>query len=114
MRNELEKIEGYRGKFSGVFVRKGIKNGYKGQLETILLKDIVDSNKKIVANHLWFNYTKGFISLGKLEEGDVIEFNARVKVYEKGYQGFKEDVPNWLEYDYKLSHPSKVVRMDFK
>jgi len=52
--------------------------------------------------------TKGFASLGPLEDGDVIEFRARVTQYTKGYKGYRDDVYVPIETDYKLSRPTKV------
>jgi hypothetical protein len=114
MREHLEKIENVRDCFTGEFVRFGIKNGYKGPLKTVLLKDIKDKEGNSVCDHLWFNLTLGFENL-MLQEGDRIEFNARVKQYVKGYFGYREDVYKPIEQDYKLSHPTKVRKIiDYK
>lgn len=110
MRKELKKIDDVRDTFTATFVRFGTKNGWNGNVEkTILLKDIKDKMGKIVAGHLWFNYTKGFYML-ILNEGDVVKFNARVKEYTKGYFGHRDDVYKPIEYDYKLSHPTKISK----
>lgn len=114
MRKELSKIEEVRKEFKGEFSRYGTKNGYKGVEETLLLKNITDENGRIITDHLWFNLTKGFKDLGELKEGDVIIFNARVKEYEKGYKGYRDDVYKTIEIDYKLSHPSKVRRVEYE
>lgn len=111
MRKELEKIEDIRDIFTGTFERFGIKNGWAGQEETVLLKDIKDKNDKIVTNHLWFNLTKGFKKLD-LQPGDAIQFCARVKEYEKGYKGYRDDVCKPIEYDYKLSYPTKIKKIE--
>jgi len=109
MRKELAKMEDIRAVFTGVFVRFGEKNGYKGPVTTVLLKNVCDESGKIVTDHLWFNLTKGFAALD-LKGGETVEFRARVKEYVKGYKGRVEerqwDAP--LEADYKLSHPSKI------
>ena len=109
MRQELADIKDIRGIFTGTFVRFGVKNGYKGPVPTVLLKNVCDESGREVTDHLWFNLTKGFIAL-HLCGGETIEFRARSKEYIKGYKG-----RNWeramdapLEADYKLSHPSKV------
>ena len=107
MRKAL-KLNGERRRFVGVFVRLGTKNGWKGRtLTTVLLKDIKDANGRLICDHLWFNLTKEFGSL-TLKEGTVIGFDARVKCYYKGYQGYREDVDKPVEMDFKLSHPTKV------
>ena len=108
MRKELQKIKEVRKTFNGTFERFGFKNGYVGQLQTVLLKDIHDEENNYITDHLWFNYTKGFQNLGSLKVGDKIKFVARVKQYEKGYKGYRTDVYKPLELDYKLSHPTKL------
>jgi len=109
MRKALKQLNGERGRFQGVFVRLGTKNGWKGRtLTTVLLKDIKDANGKLVSDHLWFNLTKEFDNL-TLKENTRIAFDARVKCYYKGYQGYREDVYDKpVELDFKLSHPTKV------
>lgn len=107
MRKELAKIEDIRETFSGTFVRFGEKNGYKGPVPTVLLKQVCNQSGKEVCNHLWFNLTKGFAALD-LKGGEMVEFRARVKPYIKGYKGRREDVYVPIEQDYKLSHPTKV------
>jgi len=109
MRHELRNIVNKRRRFSATFSRFGEKPGWKGKtLTTVLLKDIKDTSGKIVSDHLWFNLTKEFDNL-TLKEGTVISFDARVKSYYKGYQGYREDVYDKpVEMDFKLSHPTKV------
>lgn len=101
MRRKLAEIDGERATFTGVFVRTGVKNSYKGTLYTILLKNIKDDYGDIVADHLWFNLTKGFQQL-QLILGDIVQFEARVEQYRKGYKGYK---------DYKLSRPTKIKKI---
>ena len=111
MRAELKEIGNQtRHTFSGIFIRTGIKNGYKYPEETVLLKDVRDSSGKIVADHLWFNLTKGF-QAANLRNGDIVQFDARVAVYQKGYRGHRTDVYCPIEQDYKLSHPTKVKNL---
>jgi len=110
-RTKLKEIEEFRGTFTGIFERMGSKSGWKGSTETtVLLIDIQDENGIIITEHLWFNYTKGFRELGTLTVGDSIQFNARVKKYYKGYQGYSEEPWN-RETDYKLSHPTKITNL---
>lgn len=108
MRFELSKIEDQRATFTGEFVRLGIKGGWKGTIDTILLKNIKDIGGRPITNHLWFNYTKGFKSLGDLKEGNLIQFDGRSKAYLKGYKGRRIDVYKPFELDFKLSHPTKI------
>ena len=95
-----------------MFVRLGQKLGWQGRTEqTVLLSDI--RRKKtgvVVASHLWFGYTKGFAALD-LHEGDIVSFVARVKGYEKGYRGRREDIYDApVSVDYQLSRPTQVRR----
>lgn len=108
MRKALKQLNGERRRFSGVFVRFGEKPGWKGKtLTTVLLKDIKDASGKIVSDHLWFSLTKEFEKL-VLKEGTRIAFDARVKQYYKGYQGYREDVDKPVERDFRLANPTKV------
>ncbi len=104
LRKKLENIYGQRDRFYGEFDKFGTKfNNYSGKLEkTILFLNIRDKTGKIITDHLWFNFTKAF-EKAKLEPGDLIRFEARVDSYSKGYE---KDI-----IDYKLSRPSKVVKM---
>lgn len=106
MRQQLKNLTSEsRHEFVGKFVRAGFKNGYKGYVPTILFKKInlVDNNgnNKLITDHLWLNYTKGFLELGELVPGDLVKFTARVNTYFKGPKYAK--IP-----DYGLSYPSKV------
>jgi len=110
MRKELAKDEGQRKKFKAIFSRLGKKVGYNGYSEeTILLTKIEDENGKVVADHVWFTYTKGF-EKATLTEGDLVEFEARIKEYTKGYVNRRYKINN-KSIDYKLSHPTKIKRM---
>ena len=52
-RKLLQKNTGVCDTFTGIFERKGTKNGWKGRKEkTVLLKNIVDKNGTQVAEHL--------------------------------------------------------------
>lgn len=110
MRSELKKINQVRGRFTGVVDRSGTKKSFGYIKPTILFTQIKDSAGNIVTDHLWFNLTKGFDSL-ELQQGDLVEFDARVKRYEKGYRGYRDDIDRSVETDYKLSHPTKIVKI---
>jgi len=110
IRKNLATIEGVRDIFTGTFERFGVKNGWAGVEKTVLLKDIKNKNGDIISDHLWFNFTKGFENL-QLEKGDIIQFEARVKEYYKGYKGYREGIYKPIEKDYKLSYPSKIKKL---
>lgn len=108
MREALQQIEGVRRKFRGTFERLGEKRGWKGRVErTVLLKNIKTTDGQLVADHLWFNFTQRFEDWA-LEEGDEVEFEARVTPYVEGYQGTRDVNGRSLTLDYKLSRPTKV------
>jgi hypothetical protein len=108
MRKALAKNVGERKKFTGTFVKYGKKKNYHGYSEeTILIKDIIDLEQgRLVAHHLWFANTKNFQQL-PLAAGAQIEFEARIKKYEKGYRNVRYQMDNRTT-DYKLSHPTKI------
>jgi len=106
MREALKKKLGSRERFKGTFKKYGLKSSYKGlPKETILLVDVQTIEEQHITEHLWFNHTKGFKTLGTLYPGDVIAFDARVRPYMKGYIGDEWDTQ---DVDYKLSHPTKL------
>ncbi len=111
MRKALEALgSDERHTFTGVFERFGKKKAFKGgYLTTILLLDIRYQGNQ-VTEHLWFNSTKQF-DKANLEKGDVVQFDARVEMYEKGYAGWRDE--DWVDHhpiedDYKLARPTKV------
>jgi hypothetical protein len=110
MRQQLKILDEQRRLFRGIFKKYGLKSGYKGaSSETILLVSIRDDNGKMICDHLWFNMTAGFEKLGNLREGDIIQFEARVKQYRKGYVNRQAGIDQ-SSFDYKLSHPTKIKR----
>jgi len=103
-----------REKYKATFERFGIRSGYKGDIKTVLLLDVIDRNHNLVTSHLWMDCGKQFDEL-KLKEGDFVQFYARVKTYEKGYQGYNEyGEEGFSTIDYGLCYPSKVVTLTQK
>ena len=102
-RKELGTNGEVRDTFIGIFERLGSKNGWFGQ-RTVLLKDIKNKEGEVITDHLWFNLTKGFQKL-HMREGDIIQFDARVKAYVKGYNKIDRKI------DYKLSYPTKLKKL---
>lgn len=109
-----EKMELYLNKrdtFRGTFKKMGYKNIFKGTpLPTLLLMNITDCNNNIIADHMWFNYTKLFGNLGELNSGDIIQFNARGITYTKGYLGDNDELKELhpIKEDYRLVYPTKI------
>ena len=108
IRKRLAADAGERKVFRAAFSRFGKKVNYKGYSEeTILLVKISEAETgSLVADHLWFSLTKGFEKLS-LKEGNLIEFEARIKEYSKGYVNRQIGINNRRK-DYKLSHPTKI------
>ena len=103
-----------REKYKATFERFGIRTGYKGDIKTVLLLDIIDQNHNLVTSHLWMDCGKRFDKL-QLKEGDFVQFYARVKTYEKGYQGYNEyGEEGFSTIDYGLCFPSKVDKLSQK
>lgn len=111
MRRRLGKQEGVRATFRGTFERSGTKPGWRSVEITMLFTDITDADGNPVCEHLWLNYTAGFARLSPWKPGDVVEFDARVKSYVKGYMGHRVDVYRPIEKDYKLSHPTRIKKI---
>jgi len=111
MRKALKKIEEQRDLFRGVFSKYGSKTNYRGpSTETVLLVEIRDGKNVLVCDHLWFNLTRGFEKLGTLRPGNLLQFEARVKKYKKGYVNRRAGIDE-SNVDYKLSHPTKITKM---
>jgi hypothetical protein len=108
MRKKLAEVDGERKVFRATFSRMGKKINYHGYREdTLLLTHVVDAvTNKVVADHIWFTYSKAFEKL-VLKEGDQLEFEARVREYRKGYVNRQLKV-NQSKNDYKLSYPTKI------
>lgn len=105
MRTALSNIQELRDIFRAVFVQYGTKT-YKGHLTTTLLFKNITRNNELLTDHIWLAETAGFQKLD-LKKGDAIEFCARVKKYKKGYVNKRIGI-NEQQYDYKLSHPTKI------
>jgi hypothetical protein len=114
MRKKLAESQGERKRFKGTFIRIGKKTNFKGYSEdTILLHNIIDiSENQLVADHVWFTFSKVFDAAG-IREGDVLAFDARIKSYKKGYVN-KALNTGKKKTDYKLSHPTKVEIIERK
>jgi hypothetical protein len=109
MRKQLASAEGSRKKFAATFSRFGKKTNYHGYADrTILLVNIIDlETNSLVADHVWFNFTKAFEKL-TLHPGVRVGFDARVKIYKKGYVNTRHKIDN-RSLDFRLSHPTGVT-----
>jgi hypothetical protein len=100
MRKKLGELNEERFRIRAKVGDFGLRPAYRGPpLETVLLVNVRKvENDAFLTDHLWL--TKGVWSYG-IQVGDVIEFNARVKPYWKGY--YKD------EKDYKVANPTGVA-----
>ena len=106
MRKALKHRDGDRFRVRATVERFGTKRGFRGEaIPTLLLKHLRDATTgQILSDHLWF--TQGKWSDG-LKAGDMIEFDARVGSYEKGYKGHRDDVVGApVKQDWKLQRPT--------
>lgn len=112
MRKELATQVGKRKRFRAVFSRLGKKTNFKGYSEeTILLNNVLDADTlKPVTDHVWFSYSKVFEKID-LTKGCILEFDARVKAYKKGYVNTRYQMNNQSS-DFKLSHPTKIKKIE--
>lgn len=111
MRKDLKEMDGTRLRFRARVERFGSKTTYRDYEEkTILLKNItrVDNGLE-VTDHLWFTVGKTIDALD-LQPGDMVEFDARVANYVKGYVNHRRGVDD-RKVDYKLSRPTRFVRL---
>lgn len=111
MRTVLSFLEGKRLRFEGVVQRTGFHTVYRGlDLHTLLVKNIkIADRKTIICDHIWLTEE---IHLEGMEAGDIIQFDATVTTYYKGYKGRRWDVyDSPIELDYRLDQPTEVIRI---
>lgn len=108
MRKLLKQSDGERKRFNAKFSRIGKKRNFKGYSEdTILLTDVKDATTGVlITDHVWFTFTRGF-DAANIREGDIIEFDARVKAYRKGWINRSLQINN-QKTDFRLSNPTKI------
>lgn len=105
MRKKLQQLgPQMRHVFIGRFERVGYKKSYRYCRPTLLLTHVaLAETGELITDHLWLNYTKGFLDLGELLTGDLLRFNGRVASYVKGYFSTSQKL------DYKVERPSQVA-----
>ncbi|HWJ91630.1 MAG TPA: hypothetical protein VNR87_11000 [Flavisolibacter sp.] len=112
MRRELASSNNKRDRFTATFIRFGSKHLHKGTTATTLLfLEIRNKEGRVVADHVWFTMTKGFENCC-LRPGERIAFDARVQSYTKGYKGLPKQMRMMPQHDYKLSHPTRIIKID--
>jgi len=113
MRTELQGLEGQRRWFKAIFRKYGTMHAHGIVGKTILLSSVKDLQGRILADHIWINYTAGFDFAGNFELGDIVQFTAKVIPYVKGYAGEKIDdrLARPQSIDYRLVYPRNVQKM---
>ena len=112
MRRKLKAVgTDERHTFTAEFVRYGYKMSYMNTpVRTLLFQNIKNEKGKVVAGHIWFTTTKEFAKFD-FRRGNIIQFDARVTEYIKGYRGRKHNngkKKQKVSVDYKLSRPTKI------
>ena len=99
MRTTLRQLCGQRLRFRATVGRSGTASGWKGSVtDTVLIHDVrTASEDQQVTDHLWF---KCGVWSRTLQEGCIIEFDARVGWYRKGY--YHDQI------DYHLTRPTRL------
>jgi len=113
MRFNLECLEGKRLMFTAMFWQYGSYQSRRGCGRTILLRFVKDLKGRLLADHIWINYTPSFDAVGKFEKGDLVCFDASVGKYIKGYFGqrIEDRMSHPARVDYRLKYPHNVKRI---
>jgi hypothetical protein len=103
MRTKLSKYTGQRLSFTASIGRFGQTKVSNRTVNRAICLENLTTKKMLVADHVWLLETKS-ISVAHIKPGDIIQFNATVQRYPKGYQGYNRP-PVW---DYGLSCVSDI------
>lgn len=112
MREKLQRIDGQRATFTGVFTRFGRRPRWCGSVKTVLLRDVRTVDGEQVTDHVWIGFTEEFEQLCPLQPGERVQFDARVETYQKGYRGIYPREHRPVEHDYRLARPTEVERLE--
>jgi hypothetical protein len=107
-RTGLQDYSGRRHRFGAVFAGRGSRSAFLGSLrETLLFRDLYDAETGApVSDHVWV--TAGNWSAG-LRPNDVVEFDARVVPYVRGYFSGRRDVDRRPSANWQLVRPTRVA-----
>ena len=115
MRSELKAVGlGEKHTFTAEFVKYSYKmSRAKVPIRTLLFQNIKNEEGKIVADHIWFMTTNEFDKF-KFHYGNVVQFDAYIGEYVKGYFGTRKDRNHnhkKMALDYNLSCPSQIKKL---
>ncbi len=113
MRTNLQGLAGWRVTLTAIFWQYGTYRGGGCPGRSILLRQVRDRPGRLLADHVWINYTAGFDAAGELCRGDAVRFTATIDEYVKGYRGDKIDdrLARPPAVDYRLKFPRGVERI---
>lgn len=93
------------GSFKGIVVGLRTTIGKRGHQKTVILKNIMSLDGKIIHAHLCCNLTRSLERLD-LQEGDVVRFDAIATAYSKRCKY------EWEEQDYKFNQLANMEKSD--
>ena len=107
MRKKLKPYLNQRVRFKAIVESFGKKASFRGDdVDTVLLSNVIIVEGNIHAtNHIWITKTKMWQTI---EIGDVVNFNAKVVAYTKGYKGYKTNIDKPIKNDYRIERPTKL------
>lgn len=113
MRTKLQSLEGQKSRFVAIFERYGTYRARGIVGRSILLRNLKTVKGRLLADHIWINYTAGFDATGEFVRGDVVQFTAGVRSYSKGYFGqrIEDRFAHKPGLDYRLTFPRNVVKL---
>jgi len=117
MRTELAKLQGKRCTFMATFERYGSRKiafSIYPQITMLFLNVTEKKSGKKVTDHIWMKCGKRMDELGEFIKGEKVQFDARVRIYIKGYRGrlAMEMGEDWSERDWQLSFPTNIKRVE--
>lgn len=115
MRSELKAVGlGEKHTFTAEFVKYSNKmSRAKVPIQTLLFQNIKNEEGKVVADHIWFVTNKEFEQF-KFHYGNIVQFDAYVEEYVKGYFGIRENRRHHhkkMALDYSLSRPTEIKKL---
>jgi hypothetical protein len=106
---DLQRDARYR--FRARFRRLEDKQGYRVVDAAVVLEDVrLVSSGTQVLKQVCFTKSTLFDRLGRLELGDLVEFDARVTKVQLGYDGsdFLKRIEQPPRVEWRLTHPTKI------
>jgi hypothetical protein len=107
MRTKLQEIDGQRVRFKAKVLKFGTRRVL--QIPTVLLERVIIADSgEMATDHVWLSARN---ILGTIQPGSIVEFDARVRPYEKGYFNPRKGINN-RRIDYELVYPTALNVLD--